>query len=377
MIYLDYNATTPVHENVISSMIPIYSTDYGNASNIHNVFGLRAAKHVEASRRLIAENWNVTENEIFFTSGATESINWSIKQVFRDYASKGNHIVVSKTEHKAVLSTCEYLEKNGAEITYLNVDENGHINLIELENSITDKTILVVIMWCNNETGVIQPISEIANICHNKQTLFLSDATQMVGKEKIDLQETRIDIMPFSAHKIYGPKGIGGVYMRRKNPRVMLSSFIHGGSQEKGRRAGTLNVPGIVGMAKAIDGAYAFNRSKEIKMLRDKVEKLILDQVKNADINGGGSNRIFNVSNILLPNIVAEKMVALCPNLAFSLGSACTSERKTPSHVLVEMGRSKEEAISSLRLSFGIYNRIDEAQEIVDTLVKAYNKLKS
>ena len=368
MIYLDYNATTPVDARVLQEMLPWFSQHFGNAASATHAYGWLAKDAVDTARIQVAETIHCLDQEIIFTSGSTESLNLAIKGVYHLYRSKGDHIVTVKTEHKAVLDTCKFLETKGASVTYLHVDKNGLINLKELEKSITDKTILVCVMYANNETGVIQPVKEIGKIVHAKRSIFCCDATQAVGKIPVDVQQDGIDLLCLSAHKIYGPKGIGALYVRRKDPRVSLEPLIHGGGHERGLRSGTLNVPGIVGLGKAC----------ELISLEDKVEKLknyfeesIAKRFKNTIvINGKNALRISNTSNITFP-FKAEKLIRRVKNkVAVATGSACTSAADTPSHVLQAMGLSREEAESSIRFSLGKYTTKKEIDTILALLAE-------
>lgn len=375
MIYLDYNATTPVHPSVLDEMLPYFSDQFANAASHTHVAGLAIGKEVEKCRAQIAALINADPSEIIFTSGATEGINMALKGVFEKYHLKGNHIIACKTEHKAVLDTCDYLKTKGAQIDYVDVDQDGLVNLDQLKGLINEKTIAVAIMMVNNETGIIQPIDQIAELVDEKDSIFISDTTQAMGKIAIDVQRQGIDVLTISGHKLYGPKGVGALYVRRKKPRVVLSPIIHGGGHEKGLRSGTLNVPGIIGMTAALRSSYAAHKMSEISAIRDEVENRLLSSIPELKVIGFKGERVGNTSSLIFPNIHAEKLVVKCPNLAFSLGSACTSALPRPSHVLLAMGYTEEEIKGTIRLSYGIHNRIDEVEEIVDTLVQAYQKL--
>jgi cysteine desulfurase len=355
MIYLDYNSTTPVHETVLEAMLPYFSDKFGNAASITHKYGWLAKGGVESATEQIAALLNCHEQELVYTSGATESVNLAIKGVYEIYKRKGNHIITVKTEHKAVLDTCAALEKKGARITLLDVDPLGRIDLDQLKTAISDQTLLVAVMHVNNETGVIQPMEQIAEIVHAHNCILLSDATQAVGKLPIDLDTDRIDLLAFSAHKFYGPKGIGGLFVRRKKPRVILEAMIHGGGHQRGLRSGTLNVPGIIGMgaAAALAQQHMSDDAGKIGRLRDALEKRI-SALKNAYVNASKSERIYNTSNICLKGVGAADIIsALKTQVAVSTGSACTAEDQRPSHVLMAMGLSEEEAYSSIRFSLG------------------------
>ncbi|MEO8148576.1 MAG: IscS subfamily cysteine desulfurase [Bacteroidia bacterium] len=369
MIYLDYNSTTPVDEKVLQAMLPYFTEKFGNAASKTHSYGWIAEDAVEQARKQIAHLINAEASEIIFTSGATEAINLALRGVFEKYSTKGNHIITVATEHKAVLDTCKYLETVGALVTYLKVDNGGLIDLNELENAITDKTILVSVMYANNETGVIQNIKEISKIVHSKKCLLMSDATQAVGKISVDVQNNGIDIMSLSAHKIYGPKGIGALYMRRKNPRVILAPLIFGGGHEKGLRSGTLNVPGIVGFGKAYEIAEndLQKNSNQIERLRNKLEHELL-KFKNVSVNGIIQYRLPNTSNICFKGIESNKFIKELGDIAVATGSACTSALPEPSHVLRALGLSESDAYSSIRFSLGKYTTEEEINYTVEKI---------
>lgn len=372
MIYLDYNATTPVDEQVLQSMLPYFSIKFGNAASSTHLLGTDAKNAVENARDQIAHIINCETQEIIFTSGSTEAVNLSIKGVYNNYQTKGNHIVTVETEHKAVLDTCKYLEKKGAHITYLKTDNDGLIDLQELEKTITEKTVLVSVMYANNETGVIQNIREISKIVHCKNSILFCDATQAIGKIPLDVQKDGIDLMCLSAHKFYGPKGIGALYVRRKNPRVILEPFIHGGGHERGLRSGTLNVPAIVGLGKACE-LISFNDG--IEKLKNYFERSLLEQFKNCiSINGGNVKRLPNTTNITFPFKAVDFIHHTKSKLAVATGSACTSAENLPSHVLTAMHLTKEQAERSVRFSLGKYTtnkEIDEVLVLIKTLINS------
>lgn len=365
-IYLDYNATTPVDKRVLETMLPYFTEKFGNASSRTHAFGWIAEDAVNTAREQVAQLINCTAQEIIFTSGATEAINLAIKGVWENYQSKGKHIITVKTEHKAVLDTCKSLERKGAEITYLSVDREGLIDLEELKNALTPKTILVAVMFANNETGVIQPIKQIADLVHANNSIFMCDATQAVGKTNCDMEDEHIDLMCLSAHKFYGPKGVGALYVRRKNPRVTLYPQIDGGGHERGLRSGTLNVTGIVGLGKACEIAQQemWNDSARISKLRTKLEQHLCD-LENVFINGSTKHRLFNVCNITFQGIRSENLIKKIQNIAVSMGSACTSAIAEPSHVLKAMGLSDEDSYSAVRFSLGKYTTEDEINEVI------------
>ena len=373
-IYLDYNATTPVDDRVLEAMLPYFSTQFGNASSKTHSFGWTAKDAVEKSRQEVADLLNCIPQEIIFTAGATESINIAIKSVAEIYVNKGKHIVTAATEHKAVLDTCEYLEKKGYSITVLPVNREGNIDLKELESSITPQTILVCIMFANNETGVIHPIEEIANIVHEKGSIFMCDATQAVGKIKVDVQQYNIDLLAMSAHKMYGPKGVGALFIRRKNPRVTIAAQTHGGGHENGLRSGTLNVPGIVGLGMAckIAEEEMWENSIKLSRLRTTLEQGFVE-LGNIFVNGDIRNRLANVSNLCFTVIKADRLISKTPTIAVATGSACSSAIASPSHVLKAMGLSDEMAYASVRFSLGKNNT---QEEIIATL-NSYKKVLS
>ena len=369
LIYFDNNATTKVDKEVIETIIPFFDQNYGNAASKLHAFGWVAQASVETATKQIAHLINCEESEIIFTSGATESINLALKGIFEAYKSKGNHIITCKTEHKAVLDTCLYLEGQGAEITYLDVDKEGLIDPEELKDAIKPTTILVSIMAANNETGVIQPTEKIAEICNDKDVLFFCDATQFVGKERCDVAELGIHCMAFSAHKMYGPKGIGALYVRRKNPRVNLIEQINGGGHQNGKRSGTLNVPLIAGFGKAAElfEQNFWDIGSHVSKIKNYFEHQLLD-IEGLRINGTTKHRLYNTSNLTFPQ--TKKITSLLNKFAFSSGSACASSNPEPSHVLTAMGLSEEEIKNSFRFSFGKNNTLDEVKLLVEEIKK-------
>ncbi len=369
-IYLDNNATTPVDPRVLETMLPFFTTYFGNAASHSHTFGWEAEAAVKYAREQVGQLISAEPNEIVFTSGATESDNLALKGIFEMYAAKGNHIITVTTEHKAVLDSCAHLEKLGANITYLNVKKDGIIDLKELESAIKPETILIAVMYANNETGVIQPVKEIGAIAKKYGVLYFCDATQAVGKIPVDVLQDKIDLMSFSAHKIYGPKGVGALYIRRKNPRVRLTAQVDGGGHEKGFRSGTLNVPGIVGFGKACElcKIEMKKNGENLQILRDKLESALLNTQK-VTINGSTNYRLPNVSNMSFKNRnSAELMANLNKNIALSSGSACTSATLSPSFVLIAMGLNDEEALSSLRFGLGRFNTEEEIDYTIGQL---------
>jgi cysteine desulfurase len=355
---------------VLEAMLPYFYEKFGNASSKTHSYGWKAAEAVEQARAHVAALINCEQEEIVFTSGATESINIALKGVYETYSTKGNHIITVATEHKAVLDCCRSLEKKGAQVTYLGVDKEGIIDLNKLEEAISEKTILICIMLANNETGVLQPVRNISEIARRHQIIFMSDATQAVGKIKTDVQATGIDLMPVSAHKFYGPKGIGALFVRRKRPRVVLAPLIEGGGHEKGLRSGTLNVPGIVGLGKA--AAIAQQETEKdynyIKALRDRLQSELL-KLGGTEVNGNITNRLPNTLNISFRGIKSSDFIkALADKIAVATGSACTSALPEPSHVLKAMGIETERAYSSIRFSLGRYTTADEIEQTIQAV---------
>ena len=362
-IYLDYNATTPCDPRVVETMLPYFTTMPGNAASRSHPFGWEAAEAVSNARNQIANLIGADEREIIFTSGATEGDNLALKGVFEMYRRKGNHIITVETEHKAVLDTCLYLEKQGGEITYLKVNKAGLVNLEELRAAIKSTTILVAIMWANNETGVIQPMSEIGKICDEEGVLLFSDATQAVGKIPTFPKNIGIHLMAFTAHKMYGPKGVGALFVNRRRPRVKLTAQIDGGGHEEGMRSGTLNVPGIVGFGKAAAIAQAEMEAESIRLnlLRNKLETALSTEIEECSINGTTEHRLSQVSNLSFRHVDSEGLLmTFNQNIAVATGSACTSASLAPSHVLTAMDIPDDLAKSSIRFSLGRFTTEEE-----------------
>lgn len=376
-IYLDSNATTPVDERVLNAMIPYFTQSFGNAASRNHSFGWSAEEAVDYAREQVAKIIGASEKEIIFTSGATESNNLAIKGVFEMYAEKGKHIITLNTEHKAVLDTCKHLEKLGAEITYLSVGTDGLLNLEDLEKAMRPDTILVSVMYANNEIGVVQPIREIAAIAKKFGALFHTDATQAVGKIPVDVIADGIDLLSFTAHKMYGPKGVGALYVRRKNPRVKVTAQMDGGGHERGMRSGTLNVPGIVGFGKACEIALAEMDSdaKRLGALRDKLENALL-QMEEAYLNGSKEHRLPHVANISFKYVEGEGLMMGVKDIAVSSGSACTSASLEPSYVLKNLGLDDELAHSSLRFGLSKYTTEEEIDYTISHVKEAVNKLR-
>ncbi|HSU29183.1 MAG TPA: IscS subfamily cysteine desulfurase [Chitinophagaceae bacterium] len=375
-IYLDHNATTPCDPRVVETMVPYFTSNFGNAASRNHPFGWEAEGAVDNAREQVARLINADPKEIIFTSGATEGDNLALKGVFEMYASKGNHIITCNIEHKAVLDTCKHLEKLGADITYLKVKDNGLIDMAELEAALKPSTILIAIMYANNEIGTVMPMKEISALAKKKGILVFSDATQAVGKIPVDVNKDGIDIMAFSAHKMYGPKGVGALYVRRKNPRVKVTAQIDGGGHERGMRSGTLNVPGIVGFGKACEICMneMETETKRVSKLRDKLETELL-KLEEAYLNGDKEHRLPHVSNISFKYVEGEGlMMGFNKEIAVSSGSACTSASLEPSYVLKALGLGDDLAHSSLRFGLGRFTTEEQIdytiKQVSDTVLK-------
>ncbi len=377
-IYLDHNATTPCDPRVVEAMVPYFTQSFGNAASRNHPFGWEAEEAVDYAREQVAKLIGADPKEIIFTSGATEGDNLAIKGVFEMYASKGNHIITCNIEHKAVLDTCRHLEKEGAEVTYLNVKPNGLIDLAELEAAIKPTTILIAIMYANNEIGTVMPMREISAIARKHGVLVFTDGVQAVGKIPVDVNKDGIDLMAFTAHKMYGPKGVGALYVRRKNPRVKVTAQIDGGGHERGMRSGTLNVPGIVGFGKACEICMNEMESDaaRISKLRDKLENALL-QVEESYLNGDKEHRLPHVTNISFKYVEGEGlMMGFNKNIALSSGSACTSASLEPSYVLKALGLGDDLAHSSLRFGLGRYTTEDQIDYTIEHVTNTVNKLR-
>ncbi len=377
-IYLDNNATTPMDPRVLEAMLPYFVEKFGNAASRNHSFGWVAEEAVDYAREQVAKLINADPKEIIFTSGATESDNLALKGVFEMYASKGNHIITATTEHKAVLDTCKHIEKLGGQVTYLDVNPEGLIDLKELENAITDKTILIAIMYGNNEIGVIQPVREISAIARKHGVLFFTDATQAVGKVPVDVQADGIDLMAFSGHKMYGPKGVGALYVRRKNPRVKVTAQMDGGGHERGMRSGTMNVPGIVGLGKACEICMNEMESEaaRLSVMRDRLENALME-LEEAYVNGSKEHRLPHVSNISFKYVEGEGlMMGFNKNIALSSGSACTSASLEPSYVLKALGLGDDLAHSSLRFGLGRFTTDEQIDYTINAIKDTVLKLR-
>lgn len=376
-IYLDNNATTRMDPRVLDTMLPYFTETFGNAASRNHPFGWKAEEAVDYARGQVASLIGADEKEIIFTSGATEGDNLAIKGVAEMYAQKGDHIVTLTTEHKAVLDTCRHLERSGIRVTYLPVQEDGLVDLDVLADAITDKTILVSVMYANNEIGVIQPIQEISRLAHAKGALFMTDATQGVGKVPIDVNELGIDLLACTAHKMYGPKGVGALYVRRKNPRVKVTAQMDGGGHERGMRSGTLNVPGIVGFGKAAElcAQEMLTDAARLVKLRDHLEAE-LSKLEESYINGNVQHRLPHVSNMSFKYVEGEGLMMGIKELAVSSGSACTSASLEPSYVLKALGLNDDLAHSSLRFGLGRFTTPEEVDFAIQSVTRAVTQLR-
>jgi cysteine desulfurase len=377
-VYFDNHATTPVDPRVLDAMLPYFTETFGNAASRNHEFGWKAEEAVENARGQIARLINATPKEIIFTSGATESTNLAIKGAAEMYREKGNHIITQVTEHKATLDTCKRLEKYGYEVTYLPVEKDGRINLEELRRAITPKTILISIMYANNEIGVVQPIAEIGKIAKEKGIFFHVDGVQAVGKIPVDVQKDGIDLMSISGHKIYGPKGVGALYVRRKNPRVQLAAIIDGGGHERGMRSGTLNVTGIVGLGKACELCQQemAPESAKLSKLRDRLKDSIMTRLDETYINGSMEHRLPHNINISFAYVEGESLLMGINDIAVSSGSACTSATLEPSYVLKALGVGEDLAHTSIRFGLGRFNTEEEVDYVADRVVETVKRLR-
>ncbi len=384
LIYLDNNATTQVDMRVLDAMLPYFSIEYANANSTHK-FGIAASEAVKKARLQVSGLIGAEGHEIIFTSGSTEAINLAIKGVAENYSSKGKHIVTVSTEHSAVLDTCKYLEKKGFEVSYLPVNSDGLLDLAVLKNFLREDTILVSVMHVNNETGVLQPLKEISKIVHDNGALFFTDATQAVGKIKLNVDELGIDLLCFSGHKLYSPKGVGALYIRQRINRVKIPALLHGGGHERGLRSGTLNVPGIVALGSSCSIAQKeMSRNYgHIVQLRDYLEAELL-RIEETRVNGNLENRLYNTTNILFRGADSEAIIMGLSNpeknlplIAVSNGSACTSASIEPSHVLTAMGLNEKEAFSCIRFSLGKFNTKKEIDIVIDSVKNVVSGLRA
>jgi len=377
-IYMDNHATTPVDQRVVDAMLPYFHEKFGNAASRNHSFGWAAEEAVENARAQIARLINATPKEIIFTSGATESNNLAIKGAAEMYREKGNHIITQVIEHKAVLDTCKRLEKYGYEVTYLPVGKDGRIDLDDLQRAITPKTILISIMYANNEIGVIQPIQEIGKIAKEKGILFHTDGVQALGKVPVDVQRDNIDMISLTAHKLYGPKGVGALYVRRRNPRVQLSAQIDGGGHERGMRSGTLNVPGIVGFGKAAELCQneMAEEGARLRGLRDRLKETIFSKLDEVYINGSMTHRLPHNINISFAFVEGESLLMGINDIAVSSGSACTSATLEPSYVLKALGVGEDLAHTSIRFGLGRFNTQEEVDYVTNRVIEVVQRLR-
>ena len=377
-IYLDAHATTPVDQRVLEAMLPYFTESFGNPATNTHVYGWEANAAVKNARQTIADLINATPEEIVFTSGATEANNLAIKGVAEAYFNRGKHIITLATEHRAVLDPCGYLETLGFEVTYLPVQGNGLLDLAALENAIREDTILVSVMAANNEIGVLQPLAAIGSLCHSRDVLFHTDAAQAIAKISLDVAEMQIDLMSLTAHKIYGPKGIGALYVRRRDPRVKLAPQLQGGGQERGRRSGTLYTPQIVGFAKALEIGAASMAAESAKIMQLKQQLWsMFEPLEGIYLNGDFSNSLPNNLNLSVAGVNGSALLlALQSIVAVSSGSACSSESTAPSHVLIALGRDKKLAHASLRFGIGRFNTAEEITTVGETVTSTIKSLR-
>jgi len=377
-IYFDHNATTPCDARVLEAMIPFFTRDFGNAASRSHAYGWVAEEAVDIAREQMASLINAEPGEIVITSGSTEAVNLAIRGVFEMYRSKGRHIITCAVEHKAVLDTCHYIESIGGEVTVVHVDQHGLVDPASIENAIRPDTILISIMYANNETGAIMPVRDIGSIAKKRGVILFSDATQAVGKIPVDVQGDGVDLLCFSAHKFYGPKGVGGLYVRRRDPRVRVKPLIYGGGHEKGMRSGTLNVPGIVGLGKAceIAGREMAEESKRIRKLRDQLLEGLLS-IEGTALNGHLDFLLPNTCNVSFSGIESQVMISqLNKYVAVSSGSACTSASLEPSYVLRALGIGDELASSSIRFSLGRQNTEEDVKEVMERVRESVGKMR-
>jgi cysteine desulfurase len=377
-IYFDNHATTQVDPRVLEAMMPYFTNKFGNAASRNHSFGWAGEEAVENARAQVANLIGATPKEIIFTSGATESDNLMIKGVAEMYREKGNHIITQAIEHKAVLDTCKRLEKDGFEVTYLPVQRDGRVDPEDVRKAMTAKTILITIMYANNEIGVINPIAEIGKIAKERGIFFAVDGVQAVGKIPVDVQKDNIDLLAISAHKIYGPKGVGALYVRRRNPRVQLAAIIDGGGHERGMRSGTLNVPGIVGLGAACEIAQKDmpEEAKRLRALRDKLKAGLEAKLDEVFINGSMEHRLPNNLNMSFAYVEGESLLMGINDIAVSSGSACTSATLEPSYVLKALGVGEDLAHTSIRFGLGRFNTDEEVDYVTDKMVQVVTKLR-
>lgn len=371
-IYLDYNATTPVDDRVLDAMLPYFSRRFGNSASRTHAYGWEADEAVKLARKSVAGLLGCEPGELVFTSGATEAINLGIKGAAAAYQSKGRHFITCTTEHRAVLDVFEHLERDGAEVTRLPVQPDGRLDPEPLRSALRNDTVLVAIMLANNESGVLQPIRELAELTHERGALFFCDTTQAIGKLQVAVNELGIDLCTVSAHKYYGPKGVGALFVRRKNPRVTLVPQLDGGGHEHGLRSGTLNVPGIVGLGAAAELVVRelWDDNQRISLLRSRLEQELITRC-GAKVNGNTRHRLSNTTNLCFPGLRASELISACPQLAISTGSACSSALPEPSHVLRAMGLSEADAYASIRISLGRMTTEEEVRRAVGMIASS------
>jgi cysteine desulfurase len=378
-IYLDNSATTPCDPRVVEAMLPYFTTNFGNAASRNHPFGWEAEEGVDYAREQVGKLIGAEDKEIIFTSGATESINLALKGAFEMYAKKGNHIITLKTEHKAVLDTCKHIEKMGGEVTYLDVKYDATVDLAELEAAIKPNTIMICVMWANNETGVIQDVQAIGDMCARHGVLFMSDITQAAGKVPIDVKKVGIHLAAFTAHKMYGPKGVGALYVNRIKPRVKVVAQMDGGGHERGMRSGTMNVPGIVGFGKAAEICMQDMEKDAARLskLRDRLQTAFLGLLEEVTINGNPNSRLPHVTNMSFKHVEGEGlMMTFNQEIGLSSGSACTSASLEPSYVLVAMGLGDDLAHSSLRFSLGRFTTDEDIDYTIQAISQGVNHMR-
>ncbi len=377
-IYLDYQATTPVDPRVLEAMLPYFQGEFGNAASRSHAFGWKAEEAVEKAREQVASLIGGSPKEIIFTSGSTEAINLAIKGVVEMYASKGKHVITSQAEHKAVLDTCKHLEKLGHEVTYLKPDRTARVSVEQVRAALRPDTVLVTVMWANNEVGTLNPIREIGALCREQGVLFFTDATQAVGKVPVDVEADHVDILCLSAHKMYGPKGVGALYVRRKNPRVRLAAQIDGGGHERGMRSGTLNVPGIVGLGRACELARMElpEEARRCAELRDRLHGRITSELDFVQLNGHPEHRLPGNLNLSFHYVEGESLIMGISDVAVSSGSACTSASLEPSHVLRSMDVGEDLAHSSIRFGIGRFTTREEVDHAAEQVILAVKRLR-
>ena len=378
-IYMDNHATTPVDPRVLEAMLPYLREDFGNAASRSHVFGWRAEEATEMAREQVAGLIGASAKEIVFTSGATESDNLAIKGTVESYASKGDHVISAVTEHPAVLDSCRALERKGVRVSYLPVSRDGLVDAGDVRKAITEKTVLITIMMANNEVGTINPVTEIGQIAHEKGVFFHCDAAQALGKVPIDVEAMHIDMLSISAHKIYGPKGVGALYVRRKNPRVRLTPIIDGGGHERGMRSGTLNVPGIVGLGKAcaVSLQELPDERKGLLGLRERLRQRLWADLEDLHLNGSLEHRLPGNLNLSFANVQGDSLLGALKDVAVSSGAACTSASVEPSHVLRAMGVQTDLARSSIRFGLGRFNTEEEVDHVADLVIKQVKQLRA